>query len=332
MPKTSNSLAVESCSELLRFSPQYLVDNAPLESLDIQLLSRAEIGVHVLRLDALDLNVSGNKIFKLYNHLSYYSKNNFKCPIASFGGPWSNHLHALAAMGKALSIPTLGIIRGEEVDNPTIADLRKFGMALHFVSRADYRQRRSNAWIQQLERLFGRVYWVPEGGGGSLGAIGCAAIGAGIVTRMPTVNCIALACGTGTTLAGVIHGVNSMDTNAKIHIEGFSALKGCKQALLADVAELLKGLGQPGVNITWQINDDFHYGGFAKYPPKLRNFVDQFEPLLRISLDPVYTAKLFYGIVQRAQVGFWPAGTQIVAVHSGGLQGRRGYYPETLSE
>lgn len=330
MPITSSLLVAESCSALLRFSPLYLVENAPLDRLDIPLLSHAKIGLHVLRLDTLDAQVSGNKIFKLYNHLNDYLKNNIKFPVASFGGAWSNHLHALAAMGNALTIPTVGIVRGEEVDNATIADLRKFGMVLHFVSRADYRQRHSHAWKQQLETLLGKVYWVPEGGGGLFGASGCAAIGAGIVRRVPNVNHIALACGTGTTLAGVIHGLNTCDTRGKVGVEGFSVLKGCKSALFAEVTKLLSDFGEADVNVPWQINDDYHCGGFAKYPPKLRIFVDQLEPLLRITLDPVYTAKLFYGVMRRLEEGYWQEGTQIVVVHSGGLQGRRGFYTETL--
>lgn len=324
--KVANTVVNSSEAGLLQFSPLQLASQASIDWLSMPVLAAAGVRLGVLRLDAVHPVVSGNKIFKLYNHLETYFKQGLSCPLASFGGVWSNHLHAMSAMAGALGIPAVGIVRGEPTDNPALAEYQAAGMNLHFVTRDDYRRRYDREWLNELEQQFGTVFWIPEGGGGIPGVGACKAISHTVCERVDNVDVIALACGTGTTLAGVVQGVTEVSLKAgKMPlIEGYCALKGYASELQGQVQQLLVSNDQ-GQIADWRIEDRFHCGGFARFPSYLRQFVSLFEQQTSLLLDPVYTAKLFYGLLTKIRAGVWASGTTIVAVHSGGLQGRRGF-------
>jgi len=321
-----------SAASLIQFSPLQLASNADIDWLRLPQLSRAGVELGVLRLDSVHPVVSGNKIFKLYNHLAHYLDIGCNLPVASFGGIWSNHLHALSAMSSALGIKSVGVVRGEPVKNAALRDFQLAGMMLHFVTRSEYRLRYSSEWLCALEGRLGPLYWVPEGGGGTAGAEACTAIAQTILERVPDVNVIAVACGTGTTLAGIIAGAAAALKNSEkndLIIEGYSALKGIDTVLKNDIAGLLKQLSVEA-SVNWRVEGRFHSGGFAKFPAYLDDFVNKFEQMTGLMLDPVYTAKLMYGLFEKIAEGHWPCGTKIVAVHSGGLQGRRGFSLPTV--
>ncbi len=243
-------------------------------------------------------------------------------PVASFGGQWSNHLHALAAICQSLSIRSIGLVRGEaERGNACLSDLRAMGMQIKFLSRSSYRERYQADFLRALEHELGGVFWIPEGGSGSAGALGCIPIGD--LLRQKGMDVVAIPCGTGTSFAGVIAGLNS--SNKPIEALGFSALKGCGDDLIKSVNETLIALPVSDASIqNWKIIDEYHCGGFAKYPQYLADWVESFEAKTAIPLDPVYTAKMMYGLNKMCEAGAWASGTEIVAVHTGGLQGRRG--------
>lgn len=258
--------------------------------------------------------VSGNKWRKLkYNLLE--AKQNEINTILSFGGAYSNHIYALAAAGKLFNFKTIGIIRGELTLplNPTLQFATSCGMLLHYVSRENYQGKEEADFIEDLKRAHEDFYYLPEGGSNELGMKGCAEIIEEIDIEF---DYITTACGSGGTLAGLITGLKG-----KKKALGFSALKG--EGILNDKIESLIGNADNYLT-NWTINYDYHFGGYAKIKPELVNFMRNFEARNGILLEPIYTAKMFYGLYDLIHKGFFKEGERIVALHTGGLQGLEG--------
>ncbi|MEC4748241.1 pyridoxal-phosphate dependent enzyme [Methylomicrobium sp. Wu6] len=270
------------------------------------------IELWIKRDDRLHPIISGNKWRKLKFILDHAFALRSDTLI-SMGGAYSNHLHALAYAGKVLGLKTIGFIRGEQPPelSPTLHDCRSWGMELRFISRTDYRLLRQYREPFDLPGIRTGQYWLPEGGAQPFALKGVAELVEEI--GMPF-DVLCLPCGTGTTLAGCIAGLDGAQTAL-----GFAALKNA-DFLIADVEELLL---KPYTN--WRINQDYHFGGFAKTTPELIEFIRAFELAQQITLEPVYTGKMLYGLYDMISKGYFEPGQRIVAVHTGGLQGRRGF-------
>jgi 1-aminocyclopropane-1-carboxylate deaminase len=228
------------------------------------------------------------------------------------GGAYSNHLHALAYVGKVLGLKTIGLVRGEQADllTPTLQDMKSWGMELEFVSRSDYRLLRRYKHWHDLPGLKPRQYWLPEGGAQVLALTGVAELVADIAMPYDT---LCVPCGTGTTLAGIIGAVPEPAS-----VLGFAALKNAG-FLTEEVTALLS---QPRNN--WRINLEYHFGGFAKINAELCEFIEDFELKTTIPLDPVYTGKMMYALYDLIKKDYFKPGQRIIALHTGGLQGKRG--------
>ncbi len=313
--------------EWFQLTPEAVSKLAPFQQVICPEFSVRGISLSMKREDLLDPYLGGNKFYKLWGYLKDHQASRSSLPIATFGGAYSNHLYATAAAGLSLGIPTVGIVRGERAEtlSPTLMDVQALGMRLYFVTRSDYRTRYSAQYIQFLESKLGKCYWVPEGGSGPLGAVGCTALAKALEEEAATsgVKSVALACGTGTTLAGVRAGLAD-DTE----LLGVSVLKG-EGVLENSTKDILSQISAKWTNLT--IKYGFHCGGYAKLPQYLIEFIDRFEEKTGIPLDPVYTGKLMWGLSQLAKQGYWQEGTKLVVLHSGGLQGRRGY-PDVFRE
>ncbi|NOQ16618.1 MAG: pyridoxal-phosphate dependent enzyme [Methyloprofundus sp.] len=265
--------------------------------------------------DLLHPIISGNKWRKLKYILEHALSLNTHT-IISMGGAYSNHLHALAYVGKALHISTKAKIRGEQpaVLNPSLQDMVNWGMQLDFVSRTDYRELRNYQLHDALPELQAGEYWLPEGGAMPLALRGVAEL----VSEFDLdYDVVCVPCGTATTLAGIIS-VLPADKRAL----GFAALKGA-DFLYDDVQQILKNT--PCHNNDWSIQLDYHFGGFAKVKPDLHIFMQKIEQTHGIKLEPVYTGKMLYGLYDLIRKGHFKAGQRIIAVHTGGLQGNRGF-------
>lgn len=297
---------------------------APLQEIHLALFERKSVRVFIKREDLLHPLVGGNKVYKLHGYLKEYLASDSQSPILSFGGAHSNHILALAVLGEMCDIPTIGVIRGEEPEtlSDTLIDAKKLGMRLVFVSRSDYRRRNDADYLQTLKDEFGDVYCVPEGGSGKLGAVGCMALAEGITLSAEfRPEFVFHACGTGASLAGLIAGFERQPVGG-IYTHGVSVLKGYT-ALKSDIFELMNALGSEAQS--WSLLQDYHGGGYAKLPNELASFMQEFEKQTQLDLDPVYTAKVMWAINDLIEKDHFPAGSNIIAVHSGGLQGRRGF-------
>ena len=301
-----------------------MAGNALLTRLsDEPVLGVAMGSVSVLRLDLTGGLAPGNKVFKLRGNLDCARRSGAE-RVVSFGGAWSNHLHALAAVGAEAGFDTVGIVRGEasELDTAMLADARRWGMELIPVSRSEYRLRNTPQYMSMLQQRYAPCLVIPEGGANPEGVRGCMAIAALLDDAVAVAagsNVYVVAVGTGTTLAGL---AASLPADSKL--VGVSALRGADD-LETRVEQALLACGGTSTACDWRILHDFHCGGFARVSAELRDFILAFELVHGISLEPVYTGKALFAIHQLLQRGYWRSGESIVMIHTGGLQGRRGY-------
>lgn len=275
--------------------------------------------VRLLRLDLTGGVAPGNKHFKLQHSLATARRSGAR-RLLSFGGAWSNHLHALAAVGREQGIDTVGIVRGEEAvpDTATLADARAWGMQIIRVSRSEYRRRNEAAYLHELAERFAPCLVIPEGGAGIEGARGCRAIARLLSSLDPDTRRVVLPVGTGTTLAGVAAGLDH-----RYEVLGVSALKGA--ADLENRVERTLAACAGAETARWGILHDGHGGGFARVSASLAAFMLEFERVHGVPLEPVYTGKMLYAIHRRLRSGQWSADEPLLAIHTGGLQGRRGF-------
>lgn len=277
----------------------------------LPLLEEKGVRLFIKRDDLIHPLVSGNKIRKLKYNLEEAQKMGYTT-LLTYGGAYSNHIAATAYAGKMAGINTIGVIRGAELglkwhENPTLKSAHDYGMQLHFVSRDTYRRKTDAEEQRKLEARFGPFYRLPEGGSNTLAVRGCEEILAPGDTQFEVI-CVAV--GTGATLAGICNAAHAGQS-----ILGFPALKG--DFLNEDIRKFVR-------EGDWQLQTDYHFGGYAKVSAELIDFINTFKRDTHIPLDPVYTGKLVYGILDLVKKNRFKRNTKILAIHTGGLQGRAG--------
>ena len=252
--------------------------------------------------------VSGNKWRKLKYNIEK-AKNEGHTTLLSFGGAYSNHIAALASAGKIYGFKTIGVIRGEELEsnyenNPTLKYAKSCGMIFKFVSREAYKMKDALHFINDLRNQFGAFMLIPEGGTNKLAIKGCEEIFNPTDIMFDYVCCCV---GTGGTISGLI---NSCWPHQKIL--GFPALKG---------AYLNKDISKFAKRKNWELIEGYHFGGYAKINEELIHFMNNFKLKYDIQLDPVYTAKMIFGVNELMNNGYFEKNAKILLIHSGGLQG-----------
>jgi 1-aminocyclopropane-1-carboxylate deaminase len=288
-----------------------------LREVDIQplrhpLFASRDIQVNVLRSDLLHPVISGNKWFKLkYNLLQALRQRDHT--LESYGGAWSNHLHALAYTAQLAGLRSRGLVRGDELDgdaNPMLQEAQRWGMELAFLSRQDYRLR-CNAWLQPQGS---GTSVIPAGGDNWLGTLGC-------ISMLPAAaghhDLVLLPVGTGCTFAGV-----RLALPARVAVWGVAVLKGAWQQ--RQMQQRLYGW-PGGVTCNWQLLTGYHGGGYGRADKALLSFIAEFGHNTQLPLEPVYSGKALYALCDLVQHNRIPAGSRVLFIHTGGLQGARGY-------
>jgi 1-aminocyclopropane-1-carboxylate deaminase len=258
-----------------------------------------------LRLDLPDPVAGGNKSFKLKYHLEVFRMMG-EGSVLSFGGAYSNHIAALACAGKANNIPTIGVIRGEELSadsNPVLKFASECGMKLHFISRGYYRQKNDTESTLDFVDQFGTVYIVPEGGGGDQGVRGCLEI---LTPECDAYDEIFLPVGTGTTMAGIVQ-------TAKAHqrVNGI--------AVVADqsLAEKITRMMYENISCEWNLLHDFTLGGYANTSDDLNEFIREMKSRFDLPLDHVYSGKALFALHRMSDSGSFKEKNALF-VHTGG--------------
>ena len=269
------------------------------------------ITVQIKREDLLHPFISGNKFRKLkYNILQAKTEN--QDTLLTFGGAFSNHIAAAAYAGKEYGFKTIGIIRGDELrekilENPTLQFAQDCGMQFKFVSREAYRHKTESDFLENLKQEFGDFYLVPEGGTNEFAVKGCQEI---LTEADKEFDYVCCAVGTGGTISGLI---NSSLPHQKVL--GFPALKG--EFLNEDIRKFAR-------NPNWELITDYHFGGYGKVNPELIDFINHFFEENNIPLDPIYTGKMVFGVMDLIQKNYFKENSKILLIHTGGLQGIAG--------
>lgn len=288
-------------------------ENIRIDKVSMTLLTEKKVDIDVLRLDKIHPLISGNKWFKLRYYILEAKQQNKKT-ILTFGGAWSNHILATAAACKINQLNSIGIIRGEEakIISATLAQAKELGMRLIFISRKDYQQKKIPSELSNTD-----YYEIAEGGFGKNGAAGAATILDHCSVEDYTHICCA--AGTGTMTTGLLSKIS--ETQQVIAI---SVLKN----YLEMEESIKKIIDEPVKNLT--IIHDYHFGGYAKHKPALLEFMNEFYKQTSIPTDFVYTGKLCYAILDMVKKNHFPKASNLLLIHSGGLQGNASLSKRTL--
>lgn len=269
------------------------------------------VKLFIKREDLLHPFISGNKYRKLKYNLLEFEHKKFDA-IITFGGAYSNHIAATAYACKERGINCVGVIRGDELwksinENPTLKFAQECGMKFEFITREQYRDKNSEELNSYLINKYGNSFVLPEGGTNDLAVKGCEEI---VTNDDDKYNFICCAVGTGGTISGII---NSSKESQKIL--GFPALKG--EFLKQEICNFAK-------KSNWDLITNYHFGGYGKVNDELINFINSFYDNTNIPLDPIYTGKLVYAVVDLINKNFFPENSEILLIHTGGLQGIKG--------
>lgn len=287
----------------------------PNQQIHLPPLQEKNIQLFIKRLDLIHSDVSGNKWYKLKYNLAE-AKRQGHTQLLTFGGAYSNHIYATAAGAQIAGLNAIGVIRGDDLlpRNPTLSFAQASGMKLEYLSRSDYRNKDSFLILEQLKAKFGEFYLLPEGGTNALAILGTQEI---LKEDDFEMDIICTSLGTGGTLAGIL-----ATAKASQKVMGFSSLNG--DFIHQDIHNLLKKYGiKP--SCAYEILIQYHFGGYARFNSELIQFIHSFKSSTGIILDPVYTGKMMYGLLNQIKNGSIPEGSRILAIHSGGLQGIAGF-------
>ncbi|GAA59743.1 1-aminocyclopropane-1-carboxylate deaminase [Pseudoalteromonas sp. BSi20652] len=282
------------------------------QTIDALWLKNKGIELKIKRDDLLHPLINGNKWRKLKYNLAQMQTQN-KTELLTFGGAFSNHIHACAAAGKLFNLTTHAVVRGPELDqsNPTIQFVKQCGMQLHVVNRIEYRLRNDPHYLKDLQARFPNAYILPEGGTNYFAVPGCAEL----AQSLPKHDYLVCPTGSGGTLAGLIEG-----SQVTTQVIGVAVLKQAKYL----EEEVRKLSHKANTQTNWQLLCDFHDGGYGKFTPALWQFCQEMAKNHDLPLEPIYSGKMMYALWQLIKQDYFPAGSKIIAIHTGGLQGLDG--------
>jgi len=283
---------------------------SPEQLLNLPIAASKKVNISVKRDDLIHPYISGNKWRKL-KHLLIKARQEEKSNLVTFGGAWSNHLLATACAAAQFKFKSTGYVRGEKVDNPVLSLCRLFGMNIHFVNREAYKDKKAVFNTYRSENP--SAFFIDEGGYSLEAAKGCEEIVSELTGKYDH---IFVACGTGATLAGLAKGTSVYHPNTKVH--GVPVLK--EGEFIRDAVEHF----YPQLNV--ELHCNYHFGGYAKTKPELIDFIKGFCKETGVLIEPVYTGKLFYAVMDLVSRDYFKEGEHILILHSGGLTGILGQY------
>ena len=290
-----------------------------VEKISLPIADKKGISLLIARVDRVHPLASGNKLYKLLPNINYAQRHNYQ-QLLSFGGAFSNHIYALALYSQSIGIQSIGVIRGEKqyATNPTLSAASAAGMTLVFVDRVTYKRRYDADYLQQLQQDYPNAFIIPEGGRNEYALQGCMLLMQHInqaslqrYNILPDI--VTVACGTGTTLSGLVRGAKKNQL-----IQGYLVVK--DRSVITAVDNVFTNTS-PVASYALHAAD---FGGYAKFDAQLLTFILAFLEQTTILLDPIYTSKMCYCLIQQITSGQFKTGSQLVIVHTGGLQAWHG--------
>ena len=283
---------------------------SPITSL-VAFYDNKSIRVECKRDDLIHPVISGNKWRKLSGYLAFAEKHNIG-QILTFGGAYSNHVHATAYAAKMLGLHSKAIIRGERVEplNPTLRDVEDWGTELDFVSRQFFREQCRGDQVLNWTQKHPDCLVVPEGGSGALGEVGLAALASEIPQ---TYDYIVLPVATGTTMTGLINA----DFPAETKILGICVVN-ATAAITKDIQR-----ASLDAKTDWMLLDGYHGGGYAKVPYALQEFCASFNAENGMQIEPIYSGKAMFALKKLIDENVIEDNSNVLFLHTGGLQGAR---------
>ena len=281
-----------------------------IKELKLNINNSNNIKLFIKREDLIHDIVSGNKWRKLNYNFKYIKEKKIK-KILSFGGAYSNHLHALSWLAKKNNIKSFGLVRGCElsIENPTLSFCKKNKMDLFFLDRSTYRDNKyNNPIFKTIIKSEDNIFVIPEGGFNEFGIKGCEEIMNEVNEHYDIICC---SIGSGCTAVGIIKSLKFDQS-----FLGFSSFKNNSQ-IKNIISEKVK-------TMNWEINSEYNFGGFGQVNDELKKFIKDFKNTYAIMLDPIYTSKLFFGLFDMISKNKLPKDSRILALHTGGLQGLQG--------
>ncbi|MEW6989162.1 1-aminocyclopropane-1-carboxylate deaminase/D-cysteine desulfhydrase [Colwelliaceae bacterium 6441] len=297
-------------------SSTFMSTPSPLQKLSHPLFEQYKLDIRLKRDDLINVIISGNKWRKLKYNLAYVKKQGFK-GIVSFGGAYSNHIHALSYACYKQAIPSIGIIRGEAefCHNFTLSQAKQWQMELQFVDRKTYRLRNNKDYLKQLAQQYPDYFIIPEGGSNHLALTGVAEI-CSELNEQTSYDTLITPVGSAGTLSGLIVGDKGQHS-----ILGIAVLK--QEGYLADEVNQLINHPDRSYN-NWHILNDYHDGGYAKFSQESLARLKAFSQITKVPFEPIYSGKMILALLDLVEKGYFEPNHRIVLIHTGGLQGLGG--------
>lgn len=301
------------CDPLTQLIQQIgVVEATPIQQVETNWTKKAGISLLIKRDDLIHPVISGNKWRKLKYQLAHLVNQKSR-HVISFGGGYSNHLHALAFCCHHLNITCRCIIRGRyPTPTPMLNDIRNWNANIDYVTKDEYLKRHDESYLNALRERFSGVVLIPEGGSNYFGMDGIK----DLAEQIPhDVDVVVLPVGSGGTTAGLIRALPSHQS-----VLGVAVLKG--EGYLEELVKQFLFKEQYS-RLNWSINHHAHCGGYAKKNDELIKLCEEFEQDTHVPIEPVYTGKCVLGIKQLCERGYFQTGSRVLMVHTGGLQGKR---------
>ena len=269
-----------------------------------------KVTLWVKRDDLIHPIISGNKWRKLSQLLAENAST--AQHIVSFGGGFSNHLHALGWCCHQLGIEFTALIRGNYSASPTpmINDLCHWQANIRYLTKLDYKKRDDPDYVEQLRQQYPQALIIPEGGSQQSALSGVQAL---LEECHTTFDQIVTPVASGATMAGLIAGSNESQQVLGIAVLNWVGyLENLVAQFLPETADR-----------RWQILHHHHHGGYARTSSPLLDLCEEMRQRYAIPVEPVYSGKVFFAVKQLLAQGYFAAGQRILLLHTGGLQGAR---------
>lgn len=289
---------------------------SPVHAVQHPLFLHHNIQVFIKRDDLIHPIISGNKWRKLLFNIKTAQTSDYQ-GVLSFGGAYSNHIHALAYACQQAKIPAKAIIRGEShyAQNSTLSQAMKWGMELDFVDRSTYRKRYEESYLESLKEKYLNHYIVPEGGSNTLAVQGVSCM-LDELKEQAQYDSILVPVGSGGTIAGIISGDEEQH-----QILGICVLKQ-GEYLRDEITKFLPAKAKAYQN--WQLYTQYHGGGYAKFTSESCQQLSEFSQITKIPFEPIYSGKMIIALLDLIKQGYFASGHRIMLIHTGGLQGLYG--------